>query len=1480
VLFINDTDAADYADVEVHVRLGTLEQRPIRGFELATTTIEVDVDLEGPDADSSSVFQPLFGGNNSDPTTAAAGGSSDSLWTTYGVATSITTPADFFSVVVEYPQGIYQLDPSGAVLPWPTAIAVRYVELDGVGAPITTGGPQGDGYVRLRPTPRISYDVQGSFSNEFVFPLYDPQTYVAPTRGRVLTVNTQGSAENIYASRAGGVLVPAGWSPGSEFADGFSIGFWASLRPNGSQTGDTASTVDDADLITPATVLEWISTSLPARGGFSIRFELLTFTIAPGHTRQRIVPVLRTVDAAGTSTDHYEKKGAVGDVTFRAHLYPAHENGAANYEPRDYWNHVEVTYKKQAFAAQDRIRIYANGELVHESYGLFNCTVPNSSTTLWLCRNSAGNAYFKGYLDDVVVWGYERDADEIRRTWNYGLGVSTPSDARQFANFSFDATSGGGDGLGNGEVIDDVSPRGNDVTTAGVVTTGIGTANRLSFGAPNGYQSFIDQDVPSNSIKSSKWRIEVMRAFADQTDTTRADDVRWTSLKAILDRAYSHPGFALVGVRIRASEELSGAVPTIKVLGKWRKVPVWDGASTTRPTFALEFSRSPAWITADVLLSEQGLASIFRASDVDVESLQEVADYAAEAVYDQRGDRREFPDFDDLLYSTVLGGAVPGIQVRFPSGTMPAHYAVGGYVGWYGLPTVATYVDHNAEQYGGGGYPILAVVPDDGVVGFDYVLVEWTRASEGHPWPNGTLLSASATLAGTVEGREPRFLFDGAFDTPRAAWDALLAILSTARAAPVRDGRRLRFRLERPRDPIDVIGEGNCDPKTFEGSFSRSFADFNALNVTFLDEALGFERSTYNREDPSIQDSDSLAAIVEKSFFLEGVTRRSQVARHVQFMLNLQRFATRSFEFVGSIDALPLEPGDAFLLATDLLPRGISGRISDDCSRRIDVRLDRTVELVGGHVYSVSCRSATAPAGTPHETREVDLGVSMPGTYPLGSILVVDPPFSFVPKKGDVYVLCDDGNQLVASVVGISLSRDFRRRIRAVELRDEVFEVEGRDFLPDVPANVASLGLSIGTDGLPDEPESVVALEAAVRGPGGSFRSRINVSWTTSGAGVAAAAHEVYASVDGGTFRRVASIRAPGRSAEVDVPETAAGRTYRFAVVGVSERGSRRRPDRARAALLRVVGSVAPPAAPASLLPYMQGDQAVYDVTPQDAQDGVVHEIRRGGWILGQHVVSLPHGTLRFGPTPDFTTVVASSVTVGRSAGAPLFVRARNGQGKWSDFALAYWGPRTLGGTSLTDLPEDYFTSTAWEDFGDGWKWDGATAPNATLTDLDRRADGTLGFDGSALEATYETAFPQVLTTAIAEDVYVSAFVEAQQIHPLPIDSWDWPIDDPGGQWSLEGPLDEVQDGDDPGRCALSIWVRFLDASQTWSDWRPYKPSRVVCVAVQFRIEVSRPDVTFDVAISRFSTQLIRAQQTKYDADDLQRALSSRRNRG
>lgn len=1056
-LLVNGIEAADLDRVEMHVRTGTLEQEPIVGFDRATTTKIVDQGLDSAEANNQDEDDLVEFVVSNPPTT-----SEDDIFEEYGVPFTMAEPADSFTVTVDFTAGLSKNLSSGSIGQEHWGHAVRYIELDGAGDPITTGGPDGDGWLRLPRAPRLSENVQGAFSYDFRYEFLNIQTYSAhsPSTTIAFDVNDQGTRSPSHAVRTAAVTTP--WTGGAEI-DEMTVQAWGVLRPGSRWTGSTwvhtrlmrnNVDVDDADAATESPIFEWWDDSNTEGFRFSLGYR--EFELSGSHTKRRIVPQVFLLDG---TTEHqlWEKKDETGEPLFKGNINQGLDNISTHFETA--WHLYTFTYKANATPGFDRVRIYADGEILVESYGVYNLKAPTTAdlfvgaqfNSVYLSAPSGAPtpgmpeyAYWKGAMDELAWWSRELTPNEVKNWHNSGLGryIDEGTETDLVGLWHFDPAS---PATGTQTLVDS-SGNGNDLSTQNPAGGDAGSMSTF-------YTSPFKQNDGTTDLKRGRYLIEVVRSTASYTNNFHVSDSKLYAISTHLEESIAYTRSPMLAVRILANDQIQGSTPTVTALLEGRLVPVWNGQDAKHPTLTSTYSNNPAWCALDQLLNASyGLGDFFEATDIDLEAALEWAEYCDEKVYDLTpsnkvvidGTSTSTGDILDILYD----GTNEELTLAWVAGTkrneIPAGWVVGKYVAFSGLDTPIDdpdiLLDVNKAN-------IRGLRIKEFASGSNNVLLEYPVATYGAPWADGTTYSSRvgglANVSGEIEGRESRYEFNAGLDEDRPAWDVLMDTCASGRAVPLRVGTSVSFGVQNTRPPIETVSAASQIRSSFEMSYSGPDDKENTFDIEFMDSSLDYERSTVSVEHPSVQNTTSLSRLRRKSLFLLGVTRRSQALRHGRFLAEANHRLRRQGSFQAAIDSVPYRPGDVLRVASDLILAGVSGRFASG-STASTVKLDREVVLGSGITYSLSVRP---PGATEIQTREV---TSTAGTYAAGDDITVSPAFTTAPIKSAAFILHEEDGYLDVQVTSITIGQDLVREVSFIEYDPEVYVTDEADDLPEL----------------------------------------------------------------------------------------------------------------------------------------------------------------------------------------------------------------------------------------------------------------------------------------------------------------------------------------------------------------------------------------------------------------------------------------------
>lgn len=1519
---INGNAADNFKNVEMWVRLGTNSQARVPGFGQLHTPNPVGQDVTGLISGESPFGDLGSQAVTGDPFTTAR----DSTWNGIGRSFDITTPIDIFNVRIGWTQGLYWVDSKGNVESASFRCQFRYRELDGANLPITTGGPNGDGWVRLRDEATHWANSRKAHEKEYTHFLVDPQTWTAPVVGTALdsgtTLGFDGATLNWSGTYNSAVAV----------IPEFSVSFWY-------YSDNIDLTVDESGTGNSGTIRTLVS-NMP------ITFPV---PVAGGAAFGLMIGIRRISNMVGqdtnTTTNRIECRvgGAEGTIAMRPRNF--YESKPPPFQA---WTLVTFTYKAGAApGGDDRVRIYEDGQLVLEGADATDSTATQigfrlrgtggqESFTVFTDKTGNndsdppgfnGNQSAEGRIDDLCFYNTELSQSYIQERFN--TRFTGPPNIGLIARWKFDDT------LPAEQDIDWPTPSQKDFNDAVINGTT----------STSGTEDGVVELSGAITLKRIKIRLEVLRVDFDNTHTRIFDDAKWVAVSGIVDEALQYPNTALVATKIRATEQLNTTEPVTTFLIRGVLVPHWDGLSELSPDVVYRWSHNPAWNALGLILNARyGLGQFHSLQEVDLPSFKSWADYSDEVVYD--GSAKDLatatanPDpaiWDDIRYDNSVTGPDPDdpgqtitrgmLRIVFTLDIVPtANYLAGEFVNLVDVngvsePGISIDINNTSGLRPLGGYEIIQGPYFNATEGRFVVEAYWDRLAEGDPWTTNTLISAaisggSPNLTGTLTSAQHRFAFNGTFDKLTTPWDALLDICAVGRAVPIREGKRIRIRYAHPQNPSALITRGSLVDSRFQINYSGPTARPNAMEISFLDETIEHQRNTWIILDSELRDTNVTADVSQyrvKQAFLFGVTNRAQVERHGNFILNGNRLLSRSGNFTMPVDGLHLEVNDVAYLSHDIVPRGTSGRVVDSVLNSTTVVvLDQpfVIDSSGASAYRLYVRDATTTyLDADGNIKDWEVGTLVnisPGSYLAGTAVEVTVAFSAAAVGNQTaYSLVKSGDELQVEITAILQNEDLTREIEWIEYNAAVFldaatrntsdsnfgggGPAGTDGTVNSPETEDIVGPDRASDGrLIAGPQAVRAKDVIGRREGGTQTPRVQVSWSYLRNEQARLLHtKVYMQREYITpqdsdlgpvshekpWELVGEALAGETSVIVTLPVAAAGDAIRFAVQAMTIAGTSRLIEDCPRTVHAFTGlGLIPLSLIGTPTAEMDGRRVRYAWTRQQTEPETSIEIRRGGWVLGQ--------TIHISAVGDANSPWLADFATGKNVDPGLYFAPRSTSGFYGlPVRISYTpDPSVEAGDVVNTLGID----EAWEDFSDGWITD-TTPPfgDPTLdSNMVRHADGYIEFTGSNLTGRYDTQDPEtfvrippVRRAARPQSVFVEASFVAEQMHPL---TWEggslaWG-DLEFSRWTWEGPLHLV--GTET-QCSVELQWRFTRDGVTWTDYRAFRSGEHEIVECQFRLRVTRPTSAYNVKIRNFATRIRHRQRGGQDRTAVQSFLDS-----
>lgn len=1503
-LEINGQRAEDMQGIEAYVRLGGNNQELIPYFEDTSTQANVGQELTNTQGseDNQFVGLPLFSREITDATVTVA--QLEAAWPE-AVFYTMGDEADTAAAIINFPQGLFSVDGNGQTAGATVYIQMAYVEVDDVGTPIT-----GADYVVL-PRRGVANAFTSPFQMELATPFYEHSEWGGVIKSPF--VDGYSISNGVTLSSATGFNSHPANMPGKDVEWSFST--W--LRPRicmtdaGGGTGGgsaygafvamlASSDTPDGDGVI-ATSSEPIMSFEASNRGFSIILERQPngFVYKNPAGANDIAPLQVRVRLSNTlSTDEIILKGAALDAAvysgiqgFENTVYQGQFNGVESQLIHMPWLHMAVTYKSDPNEnGFQRLRLYINGQLVDEAgqaEGMDDdYRWPADGTTFMLIGSliSGYTNSYQGYMGVTRLYDKEKSQGHFITQYNGGQGtIGAPGEASEgvIAGWSFVGTLS--DFVGDEDLI----------------PTGVPDLPSFSAAQTWGYSPTVTLPF-ATQLTGRKWKLALQRLTPTGSDAQQqygADQTVWDTVRLTTLQPYTNPGEALLGLKIRATGQLSSSAPTVTVPVYGRVVDLideHDGLAFSAPaTFVPKYTDNPAWLSLDALSNQNyGAGDRYSPSSFDLFRLTLAAQYFEEYIY-AGGERAELDTTVTAVQNVVAntdGDDVESVTFSIVDGDQPSDLSrwVGSFIkvnATYGVTLGSGFGQSKWRAYEVTLLEFIDGSPDRWEL--TARLVHPSDAGESSPHSTHTYAAGEIT-GGSIERVSRRYTFNGVFDRAgENPWDAFVAILAVARTAPVIVGGRISFFIDQPRDAVALVSMNNCVQGSYVRAKTAAGQLANVSAVQFLDEAQNWEPLSV--DDPSNDVTDVAAgnAIKPREVFRLGVTNRAQAIRMARLDTRTLRAARNAYQWTQALEAISYEIGDVVEFQHNRVRGTVGGKTIQDSVLDGRIYLDQPVSIAYGTAYFV--RGAPL-VGLGVESYSVDIaatvGTTLPGGFP--HVVQVGEPVVLAAGTTGAYPLTDLTQVGASYAFGAAASKTVQIIGFSKKGRSPTVDVQSMDYdgtiyedaedleqidVAGATENPGGQQASLTTKGLPDHPVSVSVDEDNDVGEAGEIVTAARLRWRVVGPmGREAEKREASTKNERArvavwftartsayresnltelTWRSLGEVPMGAEAFRVVEPMRR-GATYCFALQAIGEDGAAQALERCPRAYLTPSGKARPRSVLVGASTRAVGERSVLTVPEVNANRNAAWEARRGGWVLGQKA---GHGRGPVIPLEGFCTAKESTAT---GAARPLLhVRALYGNGQVGSAIVTQEAAPARSG-SWTNLVDVTMEDASWAGTLTDLQIEAAPSNPELLPAIDR---GTkLKWTGSNLTASYVPA--QALFAAPIW-VWVSAHVDALQVSPITVDDQFAIGGLPAETISTEGDLDP-----DVDKCALTFEWRItdegsFDGSEPWIE---FLPGRHRFRLAEFRASFTRPDANHDVRVRRFSVRITRLPARRLDA--------------
>jgi len=602
--------------------------------------------------------------------------------------------------------------------------------------------------------------------------------------------------------------------------------------------------------------------------------------------------------------------------------------------------------------------------------------------------------------------------------------------------------------------------------------------------------------TPSGSNKS-KWEIRMWQIDLAASSKKAINDVSFVGATEYQAATLSYPNTAVLYIKALATERLSGSLPKITsmVYGKRIRVPhlqtVHNGNTVTLPyslcfydteseeykwsldlsktvtvsrkKWITQYSNNPVWCYADLCLNRRfGLGEYLHPNDLMIDE-----------------------DFDDggnewFENAKLCDSLVQASSTRTEKGTIKIHTLSS----W--ILSVIKDDDYTFKKNDIGKFIVTTNSNDEETMSrifytFDVVTPKFLEKKFKNTLDltnirDEELMKYAITVGGWTNGNprtvnkvtywleEKAFELDMVINDREEALDQLARLAITFRGIPLYTEGTIRLKIDQAEDPIHLLTMGNI----IKGSFSKTFASAKAITNTL-------EAEFCNRDEEFTRDTRTMfldlaidAGDEEKkqSVDFRGITRESQLAREMSYILKCSYHRKGTVNFKAGIDSLHALAGENINLQHDTLLEETGGRIKAYTISPMTVTIDKEVTIEAGKTYYIYW---TFPGASSYTIKKYAV-LNSPGTYT--DILVDNIPSGDIPEEErpteweTIYTFGEflAGVKKYRLVKAAQTDKD-EIEISAIEDSDEVYTSEilpfGTNSTPNLPVNPHKLTANV-----------------------------------------------------------------------------------------------------------------------------------------------------------------------------------------------------------------------------------------------------------------------------------------------------------------------------------------------------------------------------------------------------------------------------------
>ena len=430
----------------------------------------------------------------------------------------------------------------------------------------------------------------------------------------------------------------------------------------------------------------------------------------------------------------------------------------------------------------------------------------------------------------------------------------------------------------------------------------------------------------------------------DEEDPYKQNKCHVRFLEEIQSANINYGGIALLGIDLKATDQLSNSRPNFKVQCTRKPLKINN---------ALRDSTNPAWICLDVLTNKHyGMGMDI--TDIDLPTFTRWAAFCDGGIANTFTLSKTIPSL--VNNTNIIAG-----DLVIPATDLPAGESLSltKYLSTSTLNATGEVLVRNITT---GAYRTLEVPMDekningitqkyiknhsvlaDGI----YYIISFT-----HDLKANSAITYDLSFKDKAYAVTPKLQFNGLFDTSGDIWTALQDIAQVGRGQVILRGNKYSCIYDDVKTVKGLFNAANSNNVTVQYISTADIA--SEIEIQYSDKNLEYEMNSI-----SVQDADAMASGVvsnKTTKQIKGITSENEALIMGRYLLATSKYLRRMITLDADIESITQTVGDLIAVQTDVTQYGVGGIVLQKLGDA--VILDNTVTLEIGIEYTLKIKNA------------------------------------------------------------------------------------------------------------------------------------------------------------------------------------------------------------------------------------------------------------------------------------------------------------------------------------------------------------------------------------------------------------------------------------------------------------------------------------------------------------------------------------------